>query len=250
MYIAFFDSGVGGLSVLNLALRRLPNERFIYFADTDNVPYGIKTADQIREYVLDAISYLDGYKLKALVVACNTATSSVIEVLREKYTYPIIGMEPAIKPASLATNKKILLFATDYTLQEEKLNRLATDLDIHDRLHKMSLQELVLYAEYFDLNNPEIPLYLEKKFDSLDWDEYGAVVLGCTHFLFFKDLIKRYVPDHQAIIDGHNGTINRLMSLIKEENIGYNGAISYFQSGREKPHIYYDHYLRYLNETL
>ena len=107
--IGVFDSGIGGLSVLRQIIKLLPNEKYIYYADTDNVPYGLKTKEQILEYVENAIDFLNSKKVKAIVVACNTATSVAIKDLRSDYNIPIIGIEPAIKPAiENRKNKKII----------------------------------------------------------------------------------------------------------------------------------------------
>lgn len=102
--IAFFDSGIGGLTVLKQALAALPNEEYLYFADTRNVPYGLKPKDQVQSHILAAAEFLFKQDIQALVVACNTATSVAISGLRQRYAIPIIGMEPAVKPA-LAKNK-------------------------------------------------------------------------------------------------------------------------------------------------
>ena len=247
--IAFFDSGVGGLSVLHLALNKCPSEEYIYYADTDHVPYGTKTSTEIEKYVKEAVSFLSQQNLKALVIACNTATSVVIQELRAQYDFPIVGMEPAIKPAAQIREKKILLCATDRTLVEEKLSHLISDLDIHDRVEKMSLQELVMYGEHFDFHNPAIRTYLEQKFESLDWEEYGSVVLGCTHFLFFKRYFRTLIPAHIQIVDGNLGTINRLISLIELNQSVERQPVSFYQSGRQVSELYYDHYIKYLEEN-
>ena len=111
MRTAFFDSGIGGLSVLHHAMKILPNEEFIFFADEDNVPYGTKSREQILKYVDDAFKFLTAQKVDAIVVACNTATSVAVRPMREKYSLPIIGMEPAIKKAlDLYPARKVLSF--------------------------------------------------------------------------------------------------------------------------------------------
>ncbi|MGB1243021.1 MAG: glutamate racemase, partial [Chitinophagales bacterium] len=125
MNIAFFDSGVGGISVLKEALTLLPNENYLYFADSKNAPYGVKSSEHIRSLMLDATDFLAQQNIKALVVACNTGTSVAIKDLRKKYSFPIIGMEPAIKPALLNDlSKKVLVFATERTLLEDKFHSL------------------------------------------------------------------------------------------------------------------------------
>lgn len=249
MKIAFFDSGIGGLSVLNEAYRLLPNESFIYFADTDNVPYGIKSQLEIRDLVFDAVDFLSQYQLKALVLACNTATSVVVKELREHFSFPIIGMEPAIKPAAIKTDKKVIVCATDRTLKEEKLDVLIDTLKVSHRVEKCSLQKLVSYAENFDFNNPEVFEYLEDKFKYINWEEFDSIVLGCTHFLFYKPILAKILPSYISILDGNLGTVNRLASLVEPNSaIIEKSPILFYQSKREVPYIYFDHYLRYLKE--
>jgi len=248
MKVAFFDSGIGGLSVLNEALKVLPNESFIYFADTDNVPYGLKTQEEISSFVFDAVKFLSQFELKALVLACNTATSVVVNQLRTKYDFPIIGMEPAVKPAAKQTAKNVLVCATERTLKESKLDALIDELNVSDRVVKCSLQKLVAYAENFDFVNPEIKKYLISKFQDFDLNNFDSVVLGCTHFLFFKPILKRILPHHISILDGNRGTVNRLVSLISHSDSNMKSSIQLYQSKREIPYIYFDHYFRYLNE--
>ena len=125
MRIVFFDSGIGGLTVLKRALVAMPNEEYIYYADTRNVPYGVKPKDEVRTYVLNAADFLSRQNIQALVIACNTATSVAINDLRQRFDFPVIGMEPAVKPAIVRnTGKKILVFATSLTLKESKLDTL------------------------------------------------------------------------------------------------------------------------------
>ena len=249
MKIAFFDSGIGGLSVLNDAYKALPNESYIYFADTDNVPYGIKSNDDIRELVFDAVNFLAQFQLKALVLACNTATSVVIKQLREQFDFPIIGMEPAVKPATANTTKKVLVCATERTLQEGKLDFLINNLNASERVEKCSLQDLVLYAENFDFHSPNILVYLNEIFGKIDWDNFDSIVLGCTHFIFFKPLFEEILPSHISILDGNLGTVNRLSSLIAPNlSNDQKSPTKFYQSKREVPYIYFDHYIRYLNE--
>ena len=115
--IAFFDSGIGGLTVLHQAKKLMPQEDYLYYADTDHVPYGSKTKEEIRRYVEEAADFIAAQDVKALVVACNTATSVAIQSLRARYSFPILGMEPAVKPAvkNIAVSKRVLVTATPVT---------------------------------------------------------------------------------------------------------------------------------------
>ena len=155
--IGVFDSGIGGLSVLNQIIKLLPNEKYIYYADTDNVPYGLKTKEQILEYVENAIDFLNSKKVKAIVVACNTATSVAIKDVRHDYNIPIIGIEPAIKPAiENRKNKKVLLMATPVTVKGEKIKDLIQKLEANDIVELIAMPKLVEFAERGEFNTERI----------------------------------------------------------------------------------------------
>jgi len=123
--IGFFDSGVGGISVLKESLKILPNEDFVYFGDSINAPYGIKSVNEVKELTFNAVDFLLSKGVKVVVIACNTATSAAIDDLREKYKdIPIIGIEPALKPAvEISRGKSIIIMATPMTLAEKKFSK-------------------------------------------------------------------------------------------------------------------------------
>ena len=124
--IGFFDSGVGGLSVMREALKIMPNEDYIYFGDSKNAPYGTRTVDEVRKLTFDAVDFLLSKGVKGIVIACNTATSAAVAALRMEYPeLPIVGIEPALKPAvELNKEGSILIMATSMTLKEKKFNNL------------------------------------------------------------------------------------------------------------------------------
>jgi len=247
MKIVFFDSGVGGLTVLHEALELMPYEDYIYYADTDNVPYGTKSPEQVKKLVFEAIEKLNRTEIKALVLACNTATSIAVEELRNTYSFHIIGMEPAVKPASLIGNKKILVCATDNTLKQDKLVHLIDTLEVNDRIKMLSLQELVGFAEAFNFQSPKAVLYLRSRFEKINWEIYDSLVLGCTHFLYFRKQIRSLVPEHVQIFDGNKGTVARLCDLIKRSN-PKKGNIDFLVSGRMDSIWTFDNYIRYYKE--
>ncbi|RAV27567.1 glutamate racemase [Sinomicrobium soli] len=247
MHIAFFDSGVGGLTVLHEAIQRMPGERFIYFGDSHHAPYGTKTREEITELVFRACAFLAEKKLKALVVACNTATSVAVKALRDTYDFPIIGMEPAIKPAvESSDDKRVLVCATDLTLKEEKLDRLVQDLNAGDKVDYLSLQGLVLLAERFQLDAPETEAYLRHQLSGIPWSRYHAIVLGCTHFIYFREQIRRLIAPHVRILDGNRGTVNNLMTRVHPESSPEKKEIQYFISGQQADAGHFDKYLDYL----
>ena len=214
-YIAFFDSGIGGISVLQQAMQELPEASFVYFADTAHVPYGPKPKAEVKGYVLAAIAEMAaGYALDALVVACNTATSIAIEDLRRLYSFPVIGMEPAVKPALHRHGQKILVTATALTLQEQKFSDLVSRLQAQERIEALALPELVLFCEQLEFQPEIIQSYLQEKTKAYTSSDFGAVVLGCTHFPYYRKVFQDFFGAEVAIIDGNEGTVNRLLQLL------------------------------------
>lgn len=215
MRIAFFDSGIGGLTVLGQALAALPNEEYLYLADSLHAPYGVRSKSDVRDLTFDAVACLARQELHALVVACNTATSAAIADLRSRYAFPIIGMEPAVKPAlAHSSGKKILVVATSLTLRENKLESLIVKLDSAHRVERLALDRLVTFAERFDFGSASVRDYLGERFAHIDWPAYESLVLGCTHFVYYRPLLGALAGDGVQLLDGNAGTVNRLVSLV------------------------------------
>ena len=237
MRIAFFDSGIGGLTVLHQAKRMMPQEDYLYYADTDHVPYGRKTKEEIRRYVEDAVDFIAAQDVKALVVACNTATSVAIQSLRARYSFPILGMEPAVKPAvqHAAISKRILVTATPVTLREQKLQDLLLQVDRNHKTDLLPLPKLVELAELGSFTDGQAEAYLREVTQNLDLQQYCTVVLGCTHFNYFKDSFRNVFGADVTLLDGSHGTVNNLHRVLAERNLleQNSGTIRYYTSGRE-----------------
>ena len=236
MKIGFFDSGIGGMTVLHQALRFLPNEDYIFYADTQHVPYGEKPKEEVREYIFNAVDFMANQGVKALVIACNTATSIAVDELRQKYDFPILGIEPAVKPAVQSCGekrKKVLVLATNLTLREEKFHNLVKSLDHHDIVESLPLPGLVELAENFEFREEKVVPYLKEKLSALDLQRYGTIVLGCTHFPYFKNSIKKIFSEEVDIISGSIGTAKNLKRILEERNQINDGTgnISFFKSG-------------------
>lgn len=236
MSIAFFDSGVGGLTVLKAMRQHLPHENYIYYADTQHVPYGTQPKSAVKKYIFQAVSFLAKKNIKLLVIACNTATSVAIKDLRKKYAFPIIGMEPAVKPAiKNRHHKKILVLATTLTLRGTKLNNLIKKLDRRDWVEKLALNKLVTYAEELNFNSPEVKKYLIQQLEFVTAQKYGTLVLGCTHFIFYKPLLKKILPPQIKIIDGNQGTVKHILKIMIKNNLTEKtkktGQITFYSSG-------------------
>ena len=236
MKIGFFDSGIGGLTVLYEAINAHPQAHYIYFADTENVPYGTKSKKKIKKFVFSAVDFLLSKNIDLLVLACNTATSAVILELRKRHpNLPIIGMEPAIKPAAEITQTqgdRILVCATKLTLKEQKLNDLIHNLKAADRIDRLSLQKLVIFAETKKFKGKKLRRYLDKKFKNIDWQKYNSIVLGCTHFLYYKKEIARRIPEHIELLDGNEGTVKRMLELLPKVKPKNSFKLEYYQSKR------------------
>jgi len=236
MRIGFFDSGIGGLTVLKEALRILPSADYIYYADTAHVPYGTKTKDEVRNYIFEAVNFISKQKVNALVIACNTATSITIGDLRCKFGFPIIGMEPAVKPAvEKSRDKRVLVTATPLTLKEEKFHNLVSRVDSEHKVDLLPLPGLVDFAEKFEFKKEKIMSYLNKELMQFDITQYETVVLGCTHFTFYKSYFKEIFPTNVDIIDGNIGTVKHMKCILDENRSGDidtgNGQITYYSSG-------------------
>lgn len=217
MTIGIFDSGLGGITVLAEALRRLPAEDYIYMADTLHVPYGPKPQELVKQYILQTVERMMKENVDALVIACNTATSIAVAQLREMYDIPIIGMEPAVKPAvemNRATGKRVLVFATQLTLQMPKYYALVSMVDEEGIVDSLPLPELVEYCEALQFDESILSAYFRERLAPYNLDCYGIVVLGCTHYPFYAPILRKLLPSHINIVDGTAGTVRRLSSML------------------------------------
>lgn len=222
MRVALFDSGIGGLTVLDEALSVLPGENYLFYADTLHVPYGSKPKEEVRRYIMECVDRIMQENVKALVVACNTATSIAISELRARYRIPVIGMEPAVKPAvalSRPHGKRVLVMATPLTLSQSKYTELVARVDDKGSVDSLPLPELVQYCEQLIWDREVIVDYFTTKLASFDLDQYGTVVLGCTHYPYYRKLLEEILPRHIHIIDGSEGTVKRLQSVLQENHL-------------------------------
>ena len=212
MRIALFDSGIGGLTVLSHARRVLPSEEFLFFADRDHVPYGTKSVTAVRGYVREAFRFLvEKQGAEAVVVACNTATSVAVDEMRRLYEVPIIGMEPAVKKAlEQDGERRVLVTATPITINGEKLRQLVSAHDTKSLVDLLALPRLVEFAERKEFVSPQVEEYLWNALAPYDLLKYSAIVLGCTHFNYFKDTLRRLLPKTIRFVDGNEGTVEEL----------------------------------------
>lgn len=224
--IGFFDSGVGGISVLKEAKKLLPHENFIYYGDSKNAPYGVKSVEEVKRLTFDAVDFLISKEVKAIVIACNTATSAAIEDLRTINIHiPIIGIEPALKPAVENKNPgKIIIMATPMTLSETKFSNLMNSFKHKAEIIPLPCAGLVELIENGKIEGEEVNLYLKQKLKPYLNKAISSVVLGCTHYPFIKAELSKILDKHTEIIDGSLGTAKQLQRQLQNMNALNNQA--------------------------
>lgn len=217
-YIGVFDSGVGGISVLRELIRQMPQEKFLYFGDSANAPYGIKTTEEVRELSLQAAAHLAKRGLKALVVACNTATAASIRTLRQQYPgLVVVGIEPAVKPAAERfPGGKVGVMATEVTLREEKLHALLARYPQTEFI-TIPAPGVVELVEQGKADSPEMDALLEKILSSHK-GKLDGLVLGCTHYPFVKRAICRVLGE-LPLFDGGEGTARHCRALLADKSL-------------------------------
>lgn len=210
--IGFFDSGVGGISVLREALKIMPNENYIYFGDSKNAPYGIRDFNEVKELTYSAVEFLLGKGAKAIVIACNTATSAAVASLRVTYPkLPIVGIEPAVKPAVKLNSKgKIIIMATPVTLKLSKFHKLIDRYKDNADIVSMPCAGLVEFIESGNTDGEDLKKYLAQKFSDYSNNDVAAVVLGCTHYPFIRRTLSNIIGSDVPIIDGGMGTCREI----------------------------------------
>ncbi|MBQ8236553.1 MAG: glutamate racemase [Oscillospiraceae bacterium] len=207
-YIAVFDSGVGGISVLRQLRKLMPDEKFIYFGDTANAPYGSRPTSEVRTLTLAAAQMLrEKYPVKALVVACNTATAAAIETLRVAYPdFIVIGIEPALKlAADHFPGGRIGVMATQVTLREEKFDHLLHRFDRECTVAKIPAPGLVELIEGGKGDSPECEVFLRELLGPYA-GRLDALVLGCTHYPFVQRTIAKVLGPETILLHGGAGT--------------------------------------------
>jgi glutamate racemase len=218
--IGVMDSGVGGISVLRHIHALLPHEDLIYFADSKYAPYGSKTPDEIKARCFEVADFLIAKNVKALVVACNTATAAAIDDMRAKYALPIIGMEPAVKPAAEASKNGIIgVLATVGTLKSAQFAGLLESYGRNVQVVTQGCVGLVECIERGELNTQATRELLKKYLAPLLQEGADSVVLGCTHYPFVRPLIEGIVGPNVAIIDTGAAVAKQLQKKLEEADL-------------------------------
>lgn len=238
-FIGVFDSGVGGISVLKSLVAELPGEDFRYFGDSANAPYGEKTEDQVRELSHAIVERFIADGAKAIVIACNTATSAAAPTLRATYPdLPIIGIEPALKPATEAPDHgRILVMATDITLRLDKYHELAQTYGQDCEVISVPCPGLAGRIEHGELDEADLREMIRGYVGSFA-GTVGSVVLGCTHYPFVRRQIAEVLGPDVRFYDGGAGTARQLSRRLAQAGLlapeGHAGSVA-FASSKDTP---------------
>lgn len=233
--IGVFDSGVGGLSILDEALRQLPQHHYIYLADSANAPYGEKSSDWIAARSLALCQYLSQQGCDAIVVACNTATAEAIKQIRQAISIPIIGVEPGIKPAAMQSQNNIVgVLATEATLKSDKFNALLNTLPSNCQFIKQAGAGLVPLIESGKADSEETLELLAKHLEPIQDAGADTLVLGCTHYPFLRKAIRKLLGESITLIDTSDAVVRQLKrqleSLQKENSQKEFGSVLFLSS--------------------
>ena len=217
--IGIFDSGMGGLTVLRECVKIMGNEDYIFYGDSFNAPYGVKSTEQVYRLSKKIVQRFLKQNVKAIVIACNTATSASASRLRKEYPeLPIVGLEPALKPAVLhKKNSTVLVMATPLTLIEKKFENLMNRFEDQAKIIKLPAPDLVEFVERGEIDTPELKKYLRSILNPY-LGNIDAVVLGCTHFPFAKRAIQQIVGNDVYVVDGGAGAARELRRLLESKN--------------------------------
>jgi len=219
--IGLFDSGVGGLSVWRAVVERLPNEATIYFADSAHCPYGPRPPEEVRALSTAITRFLISQGCKLVVVACNTASAAALDVLRAEFDVPIVGMEPAIKPAAEQTQTgHVGVLATAGTLRGDLFQNTSRHYANGVRVHVQVGEGLVEQVEAGQLDSPETEALLRRYLDPMLAAGVDRIALGCTHYPLLIPLIERIVAGQATVIDPAQAVARQVARVLERYNLG------------------------------
>jgi glutamate racemase len=222
--VGIFDSGVGGLSVWNEIRRRLPGERFVYFADTARCPYGGRPQEDIHRFAQEIVRFLLAQRSKLIVVASNTITAGAIDRLRKHFEVPFVGVEPAIKSAVARTKTgHIGVLATEFTLASERYKRLVDLYAASVRVHYQTGYGLVEIVEEGLEDSPKADRLLRRYLKDMKASRVDQLILGCTHYPFLRRQILRIMGEGIAIHDPAEAVARRAEEVLKDRKLLHSG---------------------------
>lgn len=232
--IGIFDSGVGGLSILLEIQKQLPNETAVFVADQAFVPYGEKTKEELVDRVSRIMEFLLSKDVKAVVMACNTATVYTVSEMREKFKLPIIGTVPVVKTlGEISTTGKAAVFSTPATAKSDYLTGLIQKFAPNMEIFKVGGSGLEQLVETGDLDSPEVEAVLQAELPPLVAKGVDAIALGCTHYPFLRKRIQEIVGNQVKIVDSGAAVGRRLNFVLEHENLlaGQKSEDEFFTTG-------------------
>lgn len=234
--IGFMDSGVGGLSVMRYARTVLPNENFVFYGDNANAPYGVRPKEEVVALSLAVAKKLMNEKIKALVIACNTATTMALDELKRQLPIPVVGICPAVEEAcGLRKEGKVLVMATPSTIASDTYAKLAAPFSHH--VHSLPCPGLMEFTERNQLSGDELHQKLASLLSEVDTKNIDVVVHGCTHYPFLEKETATFFSENVIMIDGSRKTLNELVDILKEKDLlnkgNQPGTTTFFTSGDE-----------------
>jgi glutamate racemase len=241
--IGVFDSGAGGLTILSALRQVLPQENYIYFGDTANIPYGARSEAEIIELSKRACSFLQQQGVKLIVVACNTASQAALSTLRTHFSLPIVGVVPAVKPAARLTKRgRVGVAATRQASQAAYLRKLIDDFADGIEVFAIGCPELVTLVEAGEFDGPTVEQTLHNALQPLLQKDIDVLVLGCTHFPALRPTIERIVGPGVQVIDSGSAIARRVEAVLEAENSrrpeqeDHHGTLTVWCSG-DAPHF-------------
>lgn len=219
--IGFMDSGVGGLTVVKSAKRLLPNEEVVFIGDEARMPYGPRPTEEVVEYSRQMAAFLISKNIKAIVIACNTATSAAFEILKEELSVPVIGVIiPGAASAVKATqNNKVGVIATIGTIKANVYPKTLEKINANVEAYPLACQEFVEIAEKNEAHQPKTKVFVEEKLAQFKKNNIDTLILGCTHFPLLSDSIQAAVGKKVRLVDPGVETTKQLQSLLKDRQI-------------------------------
>jgi glutamate racemase len=237
--IGFFDSGVGGLSVMQEVRRLLPSENMIYFADSKHCPYGGKAPALIRERAFIISDFLIAQGAKLLVIACNSASITALDDVRERAKVPVVGLEPAVKPAvAITQNGKVGVLATGVTLAGDRFHSLVERFGESVEVYTQACPGLVELIESGNLSGPETEALLRRYLEPLLARNVDTIVLGCTHYPFLRPLLHHMLGNEITIVDSGPGVARQVERLLQAGQMAAakgSGYERFYTSGAREP---------------
>jgi len=219
--IGIFDSGFGGLSPVKEVFRQLPNEEMIYFADTARCPYGVRSLVKVRQFVFEIIEFLEKKDVKMVIIACNTATAAGLKAARARFSIPIIGViEYGAKSAIKASkNNRIGVIATEGTIKSKAYQKAIKSLNSNVLVFSRGCQQFVELVEKGKNKGKEVTEIAIQCLSPLLKEDIDTLVLGCTHFPFLEDVIKKVIGERVTIVDPAIQTVQNMRNILQSKRL-------------------------------